>query len=179
MTTKSGSRAVTTPTGEPRHLQEEQGRAGAIPHEAQPFQGLRAGIVSRLLAGVVDLGVVVLALLAAYVADAGLRFLWQPITFRFPSASSTVLLFEGLAILVPYLAVSWWLVGRTCGDYLLGLRVVNARGRRMTLWGALVRAAFCALLPLGLMWVAVSRQDRSIQDVVLRTSVIYDWPVRA
>lgn len=114
-------------------------------------------------------------------ADAvvGLRFLWQPTTFGFPSPSSTVLLFGGFAILVPYLAMSWWLVGWTYGDHLLGLRVVNARGRQMALWGATARAVFCALFPLGLMWVAVSRQDRSIQDIVLITSVVYDWQAGA
>ena len=43
---------------------------------------------------------------------------------------------------------------------------------------ALLRAVFNVVFPLGLAWVVVSRQNRSIQDVVLRTSVIYDWDVR-
>jgi hypothetical protein len=29
--------------------------------------------------------------------------------------------------------------------------------------------------PIGLLWVAVSRENRSAQDLALRTSVIYDW----
>lgn len=28
---------------------------------------------------------------------------------------------------------------------------------------------------IGLLWVAVSRENRSAQDLALRTSVIYDW----
>jgi uncharacterized RDD family membrane protein YckC len=172
---RSGGTAA--PADEPRHSRRVAGRVSAIPREARPFQGMRAGIVSRLLAGVVDFGVIALAVLAGYLAVAGLRFLWRPITFRFPSPSFLLLLVAGFTILVPYLAVSWWLVGRTYGDHLLGLRVVNARGERMTLWGASARAVFCALLPIGLMWVVVSSQDRSLQDLVLRTSVIYDWEV--
>ena len=81
----------------------------------------------------------------------------------------------GAWILVVYLTVAWWLNGRTFGDHLMGLRVVNFRGDRLRLPGALARAAFCAAFPLGLFWVAVSRENRSVQDVVLRTSVIYDW----
>lgn len=168
-----------TSTGEPRHPREMSGRGGAIPSEARSFQGMRAGIVSRVLAGLVDFGVVVLALLTGYLAVVGLRFLWRPTTFRFPVPPSGVPLLGWFVILIPYLAVSWWLVGRTYGDHLFGLRVVNARGQRMALWVASARAVLCALFPIGLLWVAVSRQDRSVQDVVLRTSVIYDWDVRA
>lgn len=38
-----------------------------------------------------------------------------------------------------------------------------------------MRALACALFPIGVLWVAVSRENWSLQDVVLRTSVIYDW----
>jgi uncharacterized RDD family membrane protein YckC len=76
---------------------------------------------------------------------------------------------------VPYLTLSWRLTGRTYGDQLLGLRVVNYEGRQMRFVGALLRALFCAVFPLGLLWVAVSPANRSVQDVVLRTSVVYDW----
>jgi hypothetical protein len=31
---------------------------------------------------------------------------------------------------------------------------------------------------IGLGWAALSRQNRSVQDIVLRTSVIYDWENR-
>ena len=41
--------------------------------------------------------------------------------------------------------------------------------------GALARGAFYVIFPIGLLWVLVSGQNRSLQDLVLRTSVIYDW----
>jgi uncharacterized RDD family membrane protein YckC len=43
---------------------------------------------------------------------------------------------------------------------------------------ALLRALACVLFPLGLLWVAFSRDLRSVQDIVLRTSVVYDWQHR-
>jgi hypothetical protein len=41
-----------------------------------------------------------------------------------------------------------------------------------------VRAALYAIFPIGLLWVLGSGQNRSLQDLVLRTSVIYDWELR-
>ena len=74
-----------------------------------------------------------------------------------------------------YLALLWHSIGRSYGGIVMGLRVVDARGRHIHLGLALLRAAFCVAFPLGVAWVAVSRANRSVQDVVLRTSVIYDW----
>ena len=65
--------------------------------------------------------------------------------------------------------------GRTYGCHVLGLRVVSYRGSRMRPLGALLRAVFCVFFPIGLLWCAASRANRSVQDVVLRTSVVYDW----
>jgi hypothetical protein len=31
----------------------------------------------------------------------------------------------------------------------------------------------CTLFPIGLLWVLVSRENRSVQDLMLRTSVVY------
>jgi uncharacterized RDD family membrane protein YckC len=61
----------------------------------------------------------------------------------------------------------------------MGLRVVNFRGQRVRWAGAVLRAAFCVTVPIGLFWAILSPRDRSIQDVVLRTSVVYDWSARA
>ena len=40
-----------------------------------------------------------------------------------------------------------------------------------------MRSAFCTVFPVGLLWVIPSGANRSVQDVVLRTSVIYDWVI--
>ena len=52
---------------------------------------------------------------------------------------------------------------------------MSFRGRRMSWPGAFLRAAFCVVFPLGLAWIVVSPRNRSVQDVVMQTSVVYDW----
>lgn len=149
-----------------------------VPQEARPYQGRRAGIVTRILANAIDLAVVVAAVFAAYLGWAAILFLVRGRDFHFPTATFAALFTLGAVLLVVYLAVSWASTGRTYGDQVLGLRVVNHEGRRMRFLGALLRAAFCAVFPIGLGWAAFSRQNRSVQDLVLRTSVIYDWENR-
>jgi len=131
--------------------------------------------VTRLVAAVIDGVVVMLVLLAGYVAWAGLLFLIDPRDFTFPDASLFMSLAAGFVVVVVYLTASWWISGRSYGCLVMGLRVLSYRGERLRLPGALVRAVFCAVFPIGLLWVAVSSENRSAQDLLLRTSVIYDW----
>src|SRR4051794_15507175 len=156
-----------------------QGAVGAhvslVPEAARPFQGAAAGVVSRVVAGVIDGGVVTVVVGGAYLAGAGVLFLWRPRALSFPApAFSLVVVIAGL-VLTGYLAWSWTTTGRTYGDHVLGLRVVDAGGARLRLGRATLRALACALLPLGLFWVAVSRGNRSLQDLLVRSFVIYDW----
>jgi uncharacterized RDD family membrane protein YckC len=37
----------------------------------------------------------------------------------------------------------------------------------------LPRAICCVLFPIGLLWVVIDRQRRSLQDIVFRTRVVY------
>jgi len=138
------------------------------------IQGIRAGLVTRSLANIADLVVVTLVVAGAYTAVAATRFLLGPTTFRFPAPSPETLLLLGLCVQALYFAATWAVVGGTYGDRLLGLRVTSDRGARLG-WGrSAVRAVLCTLFPIGLIWVLVSRQNRSVQDLLLRTSVVYD-----
>lgn len=149
-----------------------------LPREARPYQGRRAGVITRLIAAAIDGAVVLLVLTAGFVGFAGLQFLLDPRSFTFPDAGLAFSFVAGFVVLVVYLTVAWWLSGRSYGCLVMGLRVVNHRGGPLHLPAAFVRAVFCAVLPIGLLWVAVSRENRSVQDTVLRTSVIYDWQPR-
>ena len=152
-------------------------RVEALPPEARPFQGQHAGIVTRTVANVVDFVLVVGFLAGVYVAWCAVTFLINPTRFSFPAPPFLALLLcYGVALFV-YLTVSWATTGRTYGDHLLGLRVVNFRGEPVRWAGSVVRSAFCVVLPIGLYWAVLSPKDRSVQDAVLRTSVIYDWTV--
>ena len=155
------------------------GGLSPLPREARPYQGRRAGLVTRAAAALIDGAVVVALLLAGYAAYAVVRFVLDPLRFTFPDVSLVFSLATGLVVLVVYLGLAWRISGRSYGCLVMGLRVVSFRGSRMTLAGALLRAAFCAVVPVGLLWVLLSRENRSLQDVVLRTSVVYDWQPRS
>lgn len=146
-----------------------------VPREARPYQGRRAGVVTRLVAAVID-GVVVASLLAiGYGVLAGALFIVDPRNFSFPDVGLFFSLAAAFAVLVVYLTIAWWASGRSYGCLVMGLRVVGFRGVNMQLIPAFLRALFCAAFPIGLLWAAVSHENRSLQDTVMRTSVIYDW----
>ena len=61
--------------------------------------------------------------------------------------------------------MTWAVVGATYGDRLLSLHVGDDRGVRLG-WGrSAVRAVLCTIFPIGLLWVLVSRENRSVQDL--------------
>ena len=43
---------------------------------------------------------------------------------------------------------------------------------------AVARAVLCLLFPIGLLWVVVSRRNASVQDLLVRSAVAYDWAYR-
>ena len=146
----------------------------AVPNRAQPLQGRRSGVVSRLLADGVDVAVVSGVLALGYVGLCVARFLWRSWAFTFPTPSFLLMLLLGALVSVLYLTTTWATTGRSYGKHVLGLRVVGPVGR-MRLGAALARSVLCVVFPIGILWVALSPQNRSVQDVVLRTSVVYDW----
>src|SRR3954451_10625977 len=154
-------------------------RIDPIPQEARGFQGRRAGLVTRGAAACIDIAGVVLALIVAYlVFVVVVVFLVPPRGLQVPVPPLWLEVLVCVSVITVYLTACWHRGGRTYGGLVMGLRVVNRRSRCPGLGTAFLRAAFTVVFPLGRAWVAVSRQNRSIQDVVLRTSVIYDWNVR-
>lgn len=147
----------------------------SVPSVARGLQGQRAGIVSRFLADVIDLLVIVVAVIGVYFAVSGVRFLLHPRRFSWPEPSALNLGTLGWILLIAYLTIGWANTGRTFGKNVLGLRVVTSLGSGLPLWRSFVRAGLCALFPIGLFWSAVSSGNRSIQDLIVRTTVIYDW----
>src|SRR4051794_15529009 len=153
-------------------------RISPVPREARPFQGQRAGLVTRLVAAVLDALVVGVVLLGGYLGLVGLVFLFDPRSFQFPDLGIVFSLAATLAVAVVYLTVFWTLSGRTYGYLVMGLRVLGHGGRRLRFIGALVRAVFVVLVPIGIVWVPLSRNNKSLQDLLLGTRVVYDWEPR-
>jgi uncharacterized RDD family membrane protein YckC len=134
-----------------------------------------AGIVTRSAAAGVDFAMVIVIASVLYGAVAGARFVWSPTTFQWPQSPAWFSITLAMVLAVLYLTATWAMTGRTYGDSLLGLRVLS-RKRKHPGWAlSFIRAVFCVLFPIGLVWVALSPQRRSVQDVVLRTVVVYDW----
>ena len=149
-----------------------------IPREARPFQGHRAGLVTRTAAAAIDFGIVIIALAVCYLGVSAFLFLLNPRSFSAPAPSFAVISTAGGLLLTVYLTLGWTGSGRTYGNHVMGLRVVNRNGSRLHPVVSFVRAALYVIFPLGLFWVLISGHNRSLQDLVVRTSVIYDWDVR-
>jgi len=149
----------------------------AIPPFARPYQGKPAGPISRLLASSVDLVVVVAVLVAIYAGWATLRFLLRPAQFQFPEPSNLLIVVAGFTVLTLYLTLGWTVTGRTYGDHLMGLRVVDRAGSTLHVPRALLRALLCAFFPIGLLWTAFNTRNLSVQDILVRSSVTYDWHI--
>jgi uncharacterized RDD family membrane protein YckC len=133
-----------------------------------------AGVVTRLLAAGVDVVAVVLLTFLLDLAAAGVRFVWSPMDFRWPRPATEIAVVVLLCVAVLYLTVAWAMTGRTYGGRLLGLRVLSHRGRLLGWMRSFVRAVASVLWPVGLLWSGVSPTRSSLQDLVLRTVVVYD-----
>jgi uncharacterized RDD family membrane protein YckC len=136
-----------------------------------------AGIVTRTVAGGIDLAMVVVMCSLAYLGLVLARLVWSPTTFSWPTVPFWLTLTFAWWLAVVYLTVGWVVTGRSYGNYVMGLRVLTNRLHRLGPAHAFVRAAFCVFFPVGLAWVIFSPRRRSLQDVALRTTVVYDWHV--
>jgi len=138
--------------------------------------GAPAGIVTRLLAALID--AVAAAALTGAVLGAAVAavFVVNPVSFRWPTelAAQTSLL--AFVVAVAYLTVGWATGGRGIGGAVLGVRVLARGGGRLGWVRSGCRAVLCVLFPLGLLWVAVSARRRSVQDLLTRSVVLYDVP---
>ncbi|MEN0133856.1 MAG: RDD family protein [Rhodococcus sp. (in: high G+C Gram-positive bacteria)] len=134
-----------------------------------------AGIVTRGLATGIDLAVVLAVMGGIYVGALFLRLLFSPQEFSFPDASALLSVTLFIAVAVVYLTACWAVSGRTVGAVTMGLRVVSRNGELIGWLRALVRAVLCVMFGFGLLWAAVDRRRRSLQDILLRTAVVYDW----
>ncbi|TQM64039.1 RDD family protein [Humibacillus xanthopallidus] len=159
----------------PEDLPQNGAARVTVPTAARSVQGHRAGIVTRTLAACVDAAVGVAAVALGYAGVVAAYFVLSPRGFSFPDPGFGLLFACFLGFLVCYFTLAWATTGRTYGARLLGLRVVNSRGDRVRPLIALWRALLCVFVPIVLFWVVISRENRSAADMLLRTSVIYDW----
>jgi uncharacterized RDD family membrane protein YckC len=146
-----------------------------VPLEARAYQGRTAGIITRLAANTIDGALVCAALIGTYLGVVAFFFVVSPRAFTWPSPSLFWFVLGFFGMTVVYLTAAWWVSGRTIGDHVMGVRVVTGKRTRLRIGRAFLRAVLCAAFPIGLLWCVVSRDRRAVHDVLLRTSVVYDW----
>jgi uncharacterized RDD family membrane protein YckC len=148
-----------------------------LPVAARAMQGERAGFVTRTIAAVIDVVITGAIVLGIWVAG------WLFLLVFSPSGGESLpppgyFLLSGYVVLWAFWTWCWATSGRSPGQSLMGVRVLDRHDQRPS-WGlAAVRSAFCIVFQIGIVWVLVSRRNRSVQDVVLGTSVIHDWSSR-
>ena len=151
----------------------------ALPAEARSYQGTAAGVATRFAASGIDGLVVLVWLLAAYGGYIVVRLVISPRSFEVPDPPVP----RRKRVLSP-------------GGGLPDVRVVDRRAHhrqpRDGVAGGLearraasgscssvARAFLCAVFPIGLLWCALDPKRRSLQDLALRTPVVYSWLPRA
>jgi len=134
-----------------------------------------AGIVTRSIASGVDIAVVLAIMAGIYLCLAFARLLFSPQDFAWPATGAVMSTGIFIVVSVLYLTGCWAVSGRTVGAVMMGLRVVSRNGELVGWPRALLRAVFCVMFAVGLFWAAVDSRRHSLQDIVLRTTVVYDW----
>jgi uncharacterized RDD family membrane protein YckC len=148
-----------------------------IRHErARAAQGQRAGFVSQGVAAALDAGWILLVDAAALAVFGFVRFLVTDRGYQFPQAGPgwNALLIIVIGVLLLWSA--WSGSGRAPGMGLIGLRVVGRDGEQLSSRRAFWRAVLGVLtLGLGILWVLVSRKNKSLYDIFCGSAVIYEW----
>jgi uncharacterized RDD family membrane protein YckC len=146
---------------------------------ARGLQGTRAGFVSRVLATAVDVAVILLVETAIVAFVALVRWVITADDIDIGPPRGVVAPLLTVALTVGYLGYLWTTTGRTIGEQVLGLRTVTEHGSRVPWLRAYVRACLTVAFPIGLLWIVISRKNASVQDLLCRTAVIYDWVYHA
>ena len=142
------------------------------------FENEPAGIITRAVAAFIDMLVVLTLLVLMWAGYAAIVFLARPARFTVPSPSWSVVVWVAGVVSVLYLATAWATTGRTVGAQVMGLRVLDRRGQRLGWIRSMARAVIYVVFPLGLAWSIVDSRRRSLQDLVVASSVVYDWVPR-
>ena len=148
----------------------------SVPKDARAYQGHRAGFFSRALAAIIDVVSVIALVFVINLCIALLRLIIERVQgdtvpqFAWSVAGGVLLLWLAWTY-------AWGTTGRSLGMHIMGLKIISYSGHRVRLPIAALRSVFCLVFPIGLLWVIFSPANRSLQDVVLRTSVVHDWVV--
>lgn len=161
----------------------------ALPGVERTLAGHYAGVVSRLVALLVDLSLLMAALSLATTFINALLSLFnvESLLGRFiptgglpAGLGAAVTGLIGTLLIVSYGIIAWSLNGQTIGGLLVGVRVVRADGRRLSFGRAALRmlGSYLSglLLFVGFLWSLIDRQRQGWHDKLAGSVVVYDWP---
>ncbi len=153
------------------------------------LRGHYAGFVSRLIAYLIDRGIVI-GIVAVFTAVAsyllqlvGLDVATCAMNLTLPGiacgASRLFLAAFVLSFAAIYTITFWTLAGQTPGKYLLGLRVFCMDGEPLTLARSARRyvgylLSFLAF-GLGFIWITIDDERQGFHDIFAKTCVVYSW----
>jgi uncharacterized RDD family membrane protein YckC len=146
------------------------------------LEGHYAGIVTRLVAFVIDV-----AIIALVFAIGGhiLEYLLSVVLHRTVRFSDAALYPDIILALWAFLYFAYPLAvsGRTCGMGVVGVRVVQANGRDLSARRAIVRTLALPLsfllLCFGFLLIVLRGDRRALHDLIAGSSVVYAWDARA
>ena len=159
-----------------------------LPAAEDGFLGYYAGFTSRLLAFVVDVGLV-LAFIAmtAWLFQTIGNFVGESPNLESLALSKELLdilgaLFSSLnaiTVVAAYAFVFWSFAGQTPGMMLMGLRIVNRTGGHANIWKSFLRligfVISIAFFFLGFAWVLIDDKREGWHDKIAGTYVVYAW----
>ena len=153
------------------------------------LRGHYAGFVSRLIAYLIDRGII-LGIIAIFTAVGGYLFQLVGLNVATCTAGLTFagivcgsvqifFLLFALSFAPLYTIIFWTLAGQTPGKYLLGLRVFRMDGEPLTLARSARRyvgyiLSFLAF-GLGFVWITIDDQRQGFHDIFANTCVVYSW----
>ena len=159
---------------------------------ASPLYGTPAGFVSRFIALLIDIVLLVAVLLATCVIWFGLLrvlpFGWLDVIAPQLQAvisftlRAVIPIATAIAVVVGYFLFFFTVTGQTVGKRVLGLRVVSTNGDHVKLLQASVRLVgyVVSAIPIYLGFLAMffDRDRRAWHDRLAHTAVIYAWDAR-
>jgi uncharacterized RDD family membrane protein YckC len=143
---------------------------------ARAIRGVRAGLISRLIANVIDLAIAALLFFGVLFAAGVVMYMLGDGRFHLPHGGPVVTAIGYPVTEITYLAYMWGSRGKSFGKELLGLRVLQKDGHVLRPIRALGRAVFVTFLGgPSLLWVPFSRRNAAVHDLALQTEVVHDW----
>jgi uncharacterized RDD family membrane protein YckC len=151
-------------------------KSGERRARARKMRGVRAGLISRLMADAIDLAIVALLLFGALVAAGVVMYMLGDGRFRLPDVDPLFTAIAYPVIEIIYLSYMWGSRGKSFGKDLLGVRVLQKNGYVLRPVRAFGRAVFVTFLGgPSLLWVPFSRRNAAVHDLALQTEVVHDW----